>query len=62
MILTDGSIHDRRVTKTLIVEASKLPMSIIIVGVRGADFEMMEELDCDVGVLKDESGRKVVKR
>ena len=34
-------------TKAAIVEASALPMSIIIVGVGGADFEMMEELDSD---------------
>ena len=36
-------------TKRAVVEASALPMSIIIVGVGGADFELMEELDADVG-------------
>lgn len=34
-------------TKAAIIEASALPMSIIMVGVGGADFEMMEELDSD---------------
>ena len=34
-------------TKAAIVEASALPMSIIIVGVGSADFDMMEELDSD---------------
>lgn len=34
-------------TKEAIVAASALPMSIIIVGVGGADFAMMEELDSD---------------
>ena len=38
-------------TKRAIVDASKLPMSIIIVGVGGADFDAMEELDGDDGVL-----------
>jgi hypothetical protein len=34
-------------TKAAVVEASSLPMSIIIVGVGGANFDMMEELDSD---------------
>ena len=34
-------------SRAAIVEASALPMSIIIVGVGGADFDMMEELDSD---------------
>lgn len=37
-------------TKQAVVAASALPMSIIIVGVGGADFAMMEELDSDDGV------------
>ena len=37
-------------TKRAVVEASALPMSIIIVGVGGADFELMEELDADEGL------------
>ena len=47
LILTDGVISDMDQTKAAIVEASALPMSIIIVGVGGADFDMMEELDSD---------------
>jgi len=38
-------------TKQAVVAASGLPMSIIIVGVGSADFQMMEELDSDDGVL-----------
>ena len=49
LILTDGVITDMEQTKRAVVEASALPMSIIIVGVGGADFELMEELDADVG-------------
>lgn len=34
-------------TKRAIIEASTLPMSIIVVGVGGASFEKMVELDAD---------------
>lgn len=34
-------------TKRAIIEASNLPISIIIVGVGDADFEAMDELDSD---------------
>ena len=37
LILTDGNIHDMVETKRMIVEASKLPCSIIIVGVGNED-------------------------
>ena len=50
LILTDGVITDMDQTKQAVVAASGLPMSIIIVGVGGADFKMMEELDSDEGV------------
>lgn len=38
LILTDGAITDMANTTSAIVEASFLPLSIIIVGVGGADF------------------------
>ena len=38
-------------TKRALVEASSLPMSVIIVGVGNADFEAMEALDGDDGRL-----------
>ena len=50
LMLTDGVITDMEQTKQAIVEASALPMSVIIVGVGGADFGMMEELDADDGL------------
>jgi hypothetical protein len=34
-------------TKEIIVDAAKLPLSIIIAGVGGANFAAMEELDGD---------------
>ena len=48
--MTDGVITDMEQTKQAVVAASGLPMSIIIVGVGTADFQMMEELDSDEGV------------
>lgn len=52
LILTDGVIHDMPRTKDLVVQASFLPCSIIIVGVGNEDFEMMEELDSDGTLLR----------
>ncbi|XP_070784147.1 copine-3-like [Enoplosus armatus] len=51
LIITDGVITDMDHTRTAIVEASLLPMSIIIVGVGGADFSEMEFLDSDDKLL-----------
>lgn len=57
LIITDGAIHDMQATKDLIVEASLYPLSIIIIGVGGADFSMMVELDGDDVILRDSKGR-----
>jgi len=47
LILTDGIISDMEATIGEIVNASELPLSIIIVGVGNADFKLMERLDAD---------------
>ena len=47
LIITDGIISDMYQTKNAIINASKLPLSIIIVGVGNADFAAMNELDSD---------------
>lgn len=39
LILTDGIINDMKVTKDLIVSASELPLSVIIIGVGNANFD-----------------------
>uniref|UniRef100_A0A6B2L0E4 C2 domain-containing protein n=1 Tax=Arcella intermedia TaxID=1963864 RepID=A0A6B2L0E4_9EUKA len=52
LIITDGEITDMDNTIAEIVEASYLPMSIVIVGVGPADFFKMELLDGDDGLLK----------
>ncbi|XP_059147710.1 copine-3-like isoform X2 [Physella acuta] len=56
LMLTDGVLSDMSNTKSAIVEASKLPMSLIIVGVGQADFSDMEILDGDDGVLRAANG------
>ncbi|XP_078396816.1 copine-3-like [Cetorhinus maximus] len=61
LIITDGVITDLDHTRHAIVNASKLPMSIIIVGVGGADFSAMEFLDGDDGVLRSPTGEVAVR-
>lgn len=57
LILTDGEIHDMAKVKSLIVDSSPLPTSVIIVGVGDEDFDMMVELDSDEILLRDHDGR-----
>lgn len=61
LILTDGVITDLPDTISAIIRASKLPMAIIIVGVGGADFEAMDYLDADEGMLKDMYGNEAAR-
>lgn len=56
LLLTDGAVTDVEATREAVVHASHLPMSVIIVGVGGADFEAMEQLDADGGPLRARSG------
>jgi len=60
LIITDGEITDMEDTLREIINASMLPMSIVIVGVGGADFTKMEILDGDDGRLS--SGGRVAAR
>eukprot|EP00049_Salpingoeca_infusionum_P010983 m.189770 g.189770 ORF g.189770 m.189770 type:complete len:526 (+) comp14800_c0_seq6:133-1710(+) len=57
MIVTDGAISDMGATKEAIVKASRLPMSIIIVGVGDADFTSMDVLDGDDATLESKGVR-----
>lgn len=53
LILTDGVINDMGQTIDAIVQASRTPLSIIIIGVGRADFgQFMEKLDSDDELLK----------
>ena len=56
MILTDGKIKDMEDTKNCIVEGSKLPLSIVIIGIGNANFTYMEILDGDEKPLTSSSG------
>ncbi|ESO90287.1 hypothetical protein LOTGIDRAFT_123531 [Lottia gigantea] len=61
LLLTDGVLTDMSNTLHAIVQASKLPMSLIIVGVGTADFTDMNTLDGDNGMLRAPNG-EVAKR
>lgn len=61
LIITDGVITDLDKTRQAIVDAAKLPMSIIIIGVGGADFSAMEFLDGDGGSLRAISGEAAIR-
>lgn len=51
LIITDGIITDLDATKRAVIEASSLPLSIIIIGVGVEDFSAMDELDSDEELL-----------
>jgi len=51
LIITDGVITDLDATKNAVINASNLPLSIIIVGVGSEDFSAMDELDSDDSLL-----------
>ncbi|XP_029359756.1 copine-4 isoform X1 [Echeneis naucrates] len=61
LILTDGVITDMADTREAIVQASHLPMSVIIVGVGNADFGDMQMLDGDDGILRSPKGEPVLR-
>ena len=58
MILTDGQIDDMSETKDALVEASFLPISVIIIGIGTGDFGNMDILDADENPLYDRNNRK----
>jgi len=60
LIITDGEITDMDDTISEIVSCSSLPMSIVIVGVGGADFGKMDRLDSDDKKLQ--SGNRYAER
>ncbi|KAG9150859.1 hypothetical protein Leryth_003004 [Lithospermum erythrorhizon] len=62
LIITDGVITDLQETKDAIVKASDLPLSILIIGVGGADFKEMEYLDADRGDRLETAAGRVASR
>jgi len=61
LIITDGVINDLEETKAAIIQASKQPLSIIIIGVGDADFTTMNALDGDKNMLSTSNGQKAVR-
>ncbi|CAI2352158.1 unnamed protein product [Caenorhabditis sp. 36 PRJEB53466] len=55
LIITDGIISDMHATIRSIINASGLPLSIIIIGVGNEDFEKMHELDSDDALLQQDA-------
>ncbi|PHU18359.1 Protein BONZAI 3 [Capsicum chinense] len=62
LIITDGVITDMQETIDDLVRASDLPLSILIVGIGGADFSQMEVLDADNGQRLESSTGRVATR
>jgi len=58
LILTDGKVDDLEETTKAIVEASCLPLSIVIIGIGDRDFESMNKLECGEEFLVDSNGNK----
>ncbi|KAI9186434.1 hypothetical protein LWI28_017246 [Acer negundo] len=62
LIITDGVLTDLQETKDALVRASDIPLSILIVGVGGADFTQMEILDADNGRRLESSTGRIATR
>jgi hypothetical protein len=56
LILTDGIISDLQATIDMIVHASRLPLSVVIIGIGNADFTGMNVLDGDNAQLVSSTG------
>lgn len=62
LIITDGVITDLQESINALVKASGFPLSVLIVGVGGADFTEMEYLDADRGRLQASDRNRVAVR
>eukprot|EP00735_Rhodelphis_limneticus_P014685 TRINITY_DN8755_c0_g1::TRINITY_DN8755_c0_g1_i1::g.23877::m.23877 TRINITY_DN8755_c0_g1::TRINITY_DN8755_c0_g1_i1::g.23877 ORF type:complete len:524 (+),score=111.99,sp/Q8BT60/CPNE3_MOUSE/38.67/3e-113,Copine/PF07002.11/5.6e-42,C2/PF00168.25/3.1e-10,C2/PF00168.25/3.6e-14,vWA-TerF-like/PF10138.4/0.0019 TRINITY_DN8755_c0_g1_i1:163-1734(+) len=61
LIITDGEICDVDDSISAIVKGSRLPMSVVIVGVGEASFTSMHVLDSDNQMLKASGGKEAVR-
>ena len=61
IVLTDGDIDDYQETANIIVQATRKPLSIIIVGIGYENFAKMEQLDGDQKALANSRGIKAVR-
>ncbi|XP_021742404.1 protein BONZAI 3-like isoform X1 [Chenopodium quinoa] len=62
LIITDGVLSDSQESIDALVRASDLPLSVLIVGVGGADFTQMEILDADKGHRLESSTGRIATR
>ncbi|KAL3818774.1 hypothetical protein ACJIZ3_004679 [Penstemon smallii] len=62
LIITDGVVSNLQETMDALVEASDLPLSILIVGVGSANFKEMDILDADNGRRLKSSKGKIATR
>ncbi|KQJ99632.1 protein BONZAI 1 [Brachypodium distachyon] len=62
LIVTDGVVTDFQETIDAIIKASDFPLSIVVVGVGGADFKEMEFLDPNKGERLESSTGRVASR
>ncbi|KAL0344242.1 UNVERIFIED_CONTAM: protein BONZAI 3 [Sesamum angustifolium] len=62
LIITDGVVSDLQETINSVVRASDLPLSILIIGVGGANFKSMEVLDADNGRRLESSTGRIATR
>jgi len=61
LLIVDGDFIDMKATTDAVVRASKLPLSIVIVGVGNNDFINCVKLDADDTKLVSSSGEKAVR-
>lgn len=61
LMLTDGDIHDYQETVDLIVAASTMPISILIIGIGYEHFLQQKALDGDKYALVDSHGKKAAR-
>lgn len=59
LILTNGQINDMQSTVASVIKGSKVPLSIVIIGIGQENFENMHILDADENPLIDEDGVKM---
>ena len=61
LLFTDGICNDMSDTIDAIVEASFLPLSIVIIGLGDSDFSLMDALDSDENLLTDSYSRSALR-
>jgi hypothetical protein len=58
LVLTDGGLQDYPQTCDLLIQCSRLPLSVIIVGIGSGDFGLMHNIDDNRMLMTDKFGRR----